>query len=149
MKNYILPLAIFFIVIIGYFAIISERKSDINNSSMPVSGNIVDLKADVSNESDSEAGVDDSDAAVFEMEAGNFFFSPEKLEVEAGQTVKITFTKNVGMHTFVIDEIGFKDVVATGNTITFTAPEKPGDYAFYCDVGAHRQMGMEGILTVK
>jgi plastocyanin len=31
---------------------------------------------------------------------------------------------------------------------TFTAELDPGKYAWYCPVGNHRQMGMEGTLTV-
>jgi uncharacterized cupredoxin-like copper-binding protein len=30
----------------------------------------------------------------------------------------------------------------------FTAPSEPGDYAFWCHVGEHKELGMEGTMTV-
>lgn len=33
-------------------------------------------------------------------------------------------------------------------TISFTAPEKPGDYPFVCSFPGHTQAGMKGIMTV-
>lgn len=83
------------------------------------------------------------------MEAGNFFFKPAKITAAPGQKVNITFTKNSGFHTIVIDEIGFKASVAEGATVSFTAPTSPGSYAYYCDVGNHRAFGMEGVLVVE
>lgn len=83
------------------------------------------------------------------MESGNFFFSPASIAVEAGQMVEITFSKNSGTHTLVIDEIGFKQTVKEGETISFKAPAQGGTYSFYCDIGKHRALGMEGTLHVK
>ena len=83
------------------------------------------------------------------MLSGNFFFTPDVLRVNPGDSVSITFTENAGFHTFVIDEIGFKETVVEGGTITFTAPSEPGSYAYYCDVGSHRALGMEGVLIVE
>jgi uncharacterized cupredoxin-like copper-binding protein len=28
-------------------------------------------------------------------------------------------------------------------------PLEPGEYEFYCTIGSHRQLGMEGLLTVQ
>lgn len=83
------------------------------------------------------------------MEAGNFFFSPNTITATPGQAVSVTFSKNSGIHTFVIDEIGAKFSIAEGETFIFTAPSEPGEYAFYCDIGSHRSFGMEGTLIVK
>lgn len=84
-----------------------------------------------------------------EMISDNFYFDPASITVQTGQKVEITFSKNSGFHTFVIDEIGFKKTVSSGETLSFTAPEKAGEYTFYCDVGSHRALGMEGVLYVK
>ena len=105
-------------------------------------------------EDDADTSSDDATddapvAASFSMDSGNFFFSPSSLSVEAGQEVSITFASNSGTHTFVIDEIGLNESVAAGKTITFTAPSQPGTYEYYCDVGSHQQLGMEGTLTVQ
>lgn len=82
------------------------------------------------------------------MEVGNFFFSPKVITAKAGQKVDVTFTKNEGFHTFVIDGVT-KLPIAVGTTKPFTAPTKPGSYPFYCDIGSHRSMGMEGTLIVQ
>ncbi|PJE76673.1 hypothetical protein COV05_03270 [Candidatus Uhrbacteria bacterium CG10_big_fil_rev_8_21_14_0_10_48_16] len=84
-----------------------------------------------------------------EMESGNFFFSPSELVINQGETVAITFAKNAGTHTFVIDELDIRYEIAEGETYYFTAPDKAGSYAFYCDIGSHRQFGMEGTLIVE
>lgn len=83
------------------------------------------------------------------MEGGNFFFAPKTINAKPGEKVKITFTKNIGFHTFVIDEIGLKYAIKQGEAVSFTAPKTAGSYAFYCDVGSHRANGMEGVLVVK
>jgi len=83
------------------------------------------------------------------MTSGNFFFEPTTINAEAGQEVQVTFSKNTGFHTFVIDEIDINSQIEEGETVTFTAPTEPGSYAFYCDVGDHRAQGMEGTLIVE
>ncbi|ERJ20153.1 Electron transfer protein azurin I [Salinisphaera shabanensis E1L3A] len=35
------------------------------------------------------------------------------------------------------------------DTVTFTAPEEPGDYTYICTFPGHFQAGMKGTLTVK
>lgn len=85
---------------------------------------------------------------VLNMAAGNFFFDPPVIRATPGQTIQITFTENDGFHTFVLEETGFNAQVKTGETIEFEAPATPGEYPFYCDIGQHRALGMEGLLTV-
>ncbi len=89
------------------------------------------------------------EALFISMTSGNFFFDPSAITASPGQTVTISFVDSEGSHTFVIDELGIQKDVTTGTVITFAAPETPGNYAYYCDTGAHRKLGMEGILTVK
>lgn len=95
------------------------------------------------------AMMNDSESKAITMEVGNFFFDPDTMTASPGETIKITFSEVNGFHTFVLDDINFKDKVVEGNTISFTAPDKPGTYAFYCDIGNHQALGMEGVLTVK
>lgn len=85
----------------------------------------------------------------YNMEAINFSFSPNVLTVKAGNAVQLTFTKVTGTHTFDIDETDSHYKITQGSNITFIAPSKPGSYKYYCGVGNHRQMGMEGTLIVK
>lgn len=84
-----------------------------------------------------------------DMTSGNFFFSPKVIKAKAGQAVDVKIVANEGFHTFVIDAIKLNQTVKAGGTISFTAPTTPGSYPFYCSVGNHRAMGMEGTLIVE
>jgi len=104
--------------------------------------------------SEEDEGVTDvvlggSIAQTINMEATNYAFSPKTITAKAGDRIKVVFSKNSGFHTLVIDEIDLKTTIKQGENLTFTVPSKPGSYAFYCDVGNHRAMGMEGTLIVK
>ena len=83
------------------------------------------------------------------MESGNFFFKPNVINAKTGEKVTISIAKNSGFHTFVIDELNIKEQISDGKKFAFITPDKPGTYAFYCDVGSHRELGMEGTLIVK
>ena len=63
--------------------------------------------------------------------------------------MKITFTKNAGFHTFVIDEADVNFSISEGEALTFSVPSEPGEYPFYCSIGSHRSFGMEGTLIVE
>jgi nitrosocyanin len=87
----------------------------------------------------------------FTVEGKNFSFSPSTLTVNKGDTVKITFKNSGGMHDFVLDEFNVKTKpIESGasETVSFTA-NKAGTFNYYCSVGNHRAMGMQGTLTVK
>ncbi|MBI5794498.1 cupredoxin domain-containing protein [Candidatus Uhrbacteria bacterium] len=84
-----------------------------------------------------------------EMEADNFSFKPNVINASPGDRISITFTKNSGFHTFVIDEANVEFTVVEGQILNFTAPDVPGSYPIYCDIGSHRAFGMEGTLIVK
>jgi plastocyanin len=96
---------------------------------------------------------DDSVAALAPLEialkSGNFYFDPPLIEAKPGQEVRVTVSENMGLHTFLIDEIAFKAQLSDGAAFSFIAPHTPGDYAFYCDIGEHRKLGMEGTLRVQ
>jgi plastocyanin len=52
--------------------------------------------------------------------------------IEPGGEVTITNQDNVG-HTVTSDEDGVFDItVAPGQSVTFTAPDEPGDYPYHC-----------------
>lgn len=83
------------------------------------------------------------------LQAGNFSFEPSTIEAESGEVLMITFAEVIGEHHFVIEELGINEAIREGATLTITAPQVPGRYSYYCDVGAHRTLGMEGVLIVK
>lgn len=81
----------------------------------------------------------------------NFTFSPKTLTVKKGQPVELTFKSSGGAHDFVIDEFNIKTQITPGGqseTVTFT-PDKTGTFNYYCSVGNHRAMGMQGTIIVE
>lgn len=86
------------------------------------------------------------------VSGSEYSFSPGTISLTKGETAKITF-KNTGSlsHNLVIGE--FRTATKTigagqEDSITVTA-DKTGTYTFYCEVGNHRQQGMEGKLEIK
>jgi uncharacterized cupredoxin-like copper-binding protein len=89
-----------------------------------------------------------------DLSATDFKFTPSDPSVKAGN---VNFTlKNDGQttHSLEIEDVNGQDVelegdVSPGQSGTLTANLKPGTYEFYCPVDNHRDMGMEGEITVK
>lgn len=89
---------------------------------------------------------------VINVSGSEYVFSPKSIEVKAGESVKLVY-KNTGNlpHDLRIDELGVKTNVIGGgkeDMVSFT-PAKSGTFTFYCSVGNHRQLGMEGEVVVK
>jgi plastocyanin len=116
----------------GQAIVAQEGKTTIDENGVPVTEIILGADVDVE----------------VNMEATNFSFTPNVINASAGDRVSITFTKNIGFHTFVIDGVG-EFAIAQGEKFNFTAPDEPGEYVFYCDIGSHRAQGMVGTLIVK
>jgi plastocyanin len=70
--------------------------------------------------------------------------------VNQGDRVRIELTSREGTHDLVIDGIGRTERVSAGKTssLEFTA-NRQGAYEYYCSVGNHREMGMEGRILVQ
>lgn len=87
----------------------------------------------------------------FVVEGGMFYFSPESIEVNEGDTVRIVFKNVEGLHDWVIDEFNARTAVIQAGqeeTIEFVANQK-GEFEYYCSVGNHRAQGMVGTLIVR
>ncbi len=85
------------------------------------------------------------------VEGREFSYSPSSISVSKGEKVRINF-KNLGNapHNLVIDELGVSTkAIPSGasDTVEFTA-NKTGTFTFYCSIGNHRNLGMEGDLVV-
>ncbi len=96
----------------------------------------------------------DSDVSVvdYAIEMDEYSYSPASIQVESGETIQIKLTNTGNMvHDFVIDELNVNSgLLSPGEekTITITGSDA-GSYSFYCSVGRHRQLGMEGVITVQ
>lgn len=87
----------------------------------------------------------------FTVDAGSFYFRPATMQVNVGDTVRITLNNSGGVHDWKLDEFNAATRVLNAGesqTIEFVAT-KAGSFEYYCSVGNHRQMGMVGTLTVR
>ena len=87
----------------------------------------------------------------FTIEASSFKFTPDVIEAEPGQTIKVKV--NGSGHDLVIDELNVETGLIVGSkTVSITVPTdaQAGDtFEFYCSISNHRAMGMVGTLRVK
>lgn len=99
---------------------------------------------------DDDGAMMETEVKAFIVEGGTFFFSPSSMEVKRGDTVKVTFKNTNGFHDFVVDEFKVATKQINGGqeeTVEFVA-DKAGSFDYYCSVGNHRALGMEGTLVV-
>ena len=85
------------------------------------------------------------------VHGASYKFTPNAITAKQGQTVRVTFVSDGGLHDFVLDDFNVKtkQLQSDGTeTVEFVA-DKKGAFTYYCSVGNHRAMGMEGTLTVE
>lgn len=86
-------------------------------------------------------------------------YEPKTLDAKPGQTLTLDWWNTDGamhleggVHTLVSPELGIREELPAESrkTITITAPERPGDYDFYCDscCGGKDNPQMHGTLHV-
>jgi plastocyanin len=101
---------------------------------------------------DQAAGTTAGGRGSVEITATDFKFDPST--VELAKSGEMTFTLvNDGQttHALEIEGQGIEeetDEIDGGATTELTVGLEPGEYEFYCPVDDHREMGMEGTLTV-
>ncbi|MGH9032566.1 MAG: plastocyanin/azurin family copper-binding protein [Acidimicrobiia bacterium] len=88
-------------------------------------------------------------APTIEVTGDNLSFTPEDLEVAAGD-FNVALTSEDQFHDFNIEDVEGLVEASGGDTEEggFTIDEA-GDYTFFCSVPGHRAGGMEGTLTVE
>lgn len=89
--------------------------------------------------------------ATLKVSAGNQWFKPKHLSSPAGIVeIRLRNTES-GVHTLVIQDVpGFKlQVSGSGATDASKVELKQGKHTFYCSIPGHRELGMEGTLTVR
>jgi plastocyanin len=84
----------------------------------------------------------------------DYEFSPDTFTASPGQTVRVILVGMQGVHDFRIDELGVNSALVQDGDQSFaefTIPETATlgtVYDFYCSVDGHRQLGMEGTLSI-
>lgn len=86
-----------------------------------------------------------------EVQGLNFSYDQKEIKVKKGEKIAVKFVNTEGFHDFVIDELNVRTQrIGEGKSETILIPtDKTGTYAYYCSVGQHRKMGMEGKLTIE
>ena len=88
-----------------------------------------------------------------DMTAADFKFDPSDPTVKSGDvTFKLT-NDGQNPHSLEIEDVNGQDQeiegdVSPGQSGTMTVNLPPGKYEFYCPVDGHKEMGMEGEITV-
>lgn len=98
-----------------------------------------------------ETETQEPESVTIDVTGENFDLSEEEIRIKKGTRVTINFTSTDGFHDWTIDEFSAStERVNTGGTtsVTFVA-DTAGTFPFYCSVGNHRQLGMEGSLIVE
>ncbi len=83
--------------------------------------------------------------------AMKFNFTPDTVKAKAGQKLTFVLTSLDRIHGFKMPQFGIRtDIIPDQETRVTITPEKPGQYAFFCDVfcgDGHEEMG--GTLIVE
>jgi heme/copper-type cytochrome/quinol oxidase subunit 2 len=85
------------------------------------------------------------------VEAGDLWFEPDVIEIDAGEPVNVTVT-SVGdvFHDFVVPELGIAFDLEPGTAVTVgLLVDEPGTYTFVCSVPGHETGGLRGTLIVR
>ena len=87
----------------------------------------------------------------FTITGDHFTFSPQRIEVQKDDLVKITFTAKDIPHSLTIDQYRIAKRAAAGQTVVFEfRADQPGTHRFYCNLTTdERCKRMEGQLIVK
>ena len=92
------------------------------------------------------------------VKASEFRFNPESLLVEdqGGGPASVTIElRNEGNQAHDLrlrragDDVGGTPIFQGGRSRSVQFPLEPGEYTIYCSVGNHRELGMDGSLTVR
>jgi len=88
-----------------------------------------------------------------DMTAADFKFDPSDPTVKSGDVTFNLTNDGQETHSLEIEDVNGQDQeiegdVSPGQSGTLKVNLPPGKYEFYCPVGNHKEMGMEGEITV-
>lgn len=142
------------VAVVGYFAFAGRAPQTEPEPSVPSVDTTIDTITPATQEGDTTQPemAEDDDVLEVAVDGDEYSFDPASITVTEGETVRVAFT-NAGSfpHNFIIDELGVAtETISPGgtDTVEFTA-DQSGTFTFYCSVGNHRQLGMEGELDVE
>lgn len=87
------------------------------------------------------------------INASEFKFEPSEVWVKAGETVRFVIVNTGSVdHEFESDAARIEEVTippGRQRAVRWTAPARPGEYSFVCDISGHREAGMTGKIIVE
>jgi uncharacterized cupredoxin-like copper-binding protein len=90
-----------------------------------------------------------------DLAATEYKFNPSDPTVKSGQVTLKETNDGQTTHSLEIEDVTpghdqkLEGDVAPGQSGTLTVNLKPGKYEFYCPISNHKELGMEGEITVK
>lgn len=143
-RNIIIGIIVAAVLAVGAAMLLRTAPSQQNTQATPTPTQVMESTPEVTGEESGEV-------KEITITGSAFKFDPSTITVNKGDKVKITFKNAGGTHDFVIDEFNVKTPVIQGgveSVVEFTA-DQAGSFEYYCSVGNHREMGMEGTLVVE
>lgn len=93
-------------------------------------------------------------SGIIQLTVGPTTITPKEFSVSVGQTISLTVKAVGASHTLVFQDSALSNVVVGTSKgevrgISFIAPERSGDYIFYCEESGHRERGEQGVMHVR
>ena len=87
----------------------------------------------------------------FSVDGRSYAFSPNRLEVQKDDLVKISFSAHEMAHSFTIDEYRIAKRAGAGQSVTFEfRADRPGEFTYYCNMRQDERCSeMRGRLIVR
>lgn len=148
-KSYII--VALFLVVLGVFLFMGNSKKSEAPKDLETTTPKVGVTEELPAKEEKTSAVSTTNIKEINITGDNFFFAPSGVTVKKGDTVKITFKNSNGTHDLRIDEFNVATrVLKSGesDTVQFVA-DKVGTFDYYCAIGSHRAMGMEGQLKIE
>jgi cytochrome c oxidase subunit 2 len=97
------------------------------------------------------AAQDQGQVREFTISGDHYAFSPNSIQVNKNDLVKITFTAQDIPHSFTLDDYRIVKRANAGQTVTFEfRADRSGPFTFYCNLSQDAKCrDMKGMLTVR
>jgi len=136
------------VIILAYFLYVSYSDDSTLETATDTLGGLVEDTTEAVK--DTASGIV-AEAHVVSVSAFEFGYEPPSLRLPADTTIELTLSNSgSGLHDFMIDGQAIETKrINGGETDTIEFKLKQGTYTFYCSVGNHRALGMEGVIIVE
>lgn len=134
--NKVVVIALMVILVGGFFAFMSMEKDQGSDETLAPTNEAM---------TQDSSGTSEMVADNMLIQISNSLFNPSVITVQPGEVIVVENLDFMG-HSVTSDTPGLFDtgVVASGETMTFTAPTTPGEYGYHCTP----HPSMKGVIVV-